>query len=92
MIGRDDYDPVRHDVTFPAGMTTASFAITIKNDNDYEESETFYIFIARSLLPDNVVANKIRTASVTIIDYGKLLLYKALISNDIINEIATPDL
>ena len=77
MIGREDYDPVRHDATFPAGMTTASFAIKILNDTDYEGSETFYIFIARSRLPDNVVASKICIASVTIIDYGKLLLYKA---------------
>ena len=76
MIGREDYVPGRYTTTFPAGMTTASFAINILNDTVYEESETFDVVIIRSLLPDNVVASKIYTASVTIIDYGKLLLYK----------------
>ena len=59
-------------------MTNASFAITIVNDNVYEESETFDVIINSNLLPNHVSPGDISTATVTIIDFGKLLLYISL--------------
>ena len=59
-------------------MTTASFAINILNDDVYEESEMFDVVINSNLLPSRVSPGSISSATVTIIDYGKLLLYKPL--------------
>ena len=78
LIGKKDYSPGRYNVTFLAGMTDISFTITIMNDDEYEGSETFDVIIS-NIMPDRVTMGKIRRANVTIIDFGKLLLYKALI-------------
>ena len=59
-------------------MTTASFAINIVNDNIYEESETFDVVINSNLLPNRISPGNISRATVTIIDFGKLLLYISL--------------
>ena len=75
LIGSIDYSPGRYNVTFLAGMTDTSFTITILNDNEYEGSETFDVIIS-NVMPDRVTMGKIRRATVTIIDSGKLLLYK----------------
>ena len=76
MIGNEDYGPGRYAATFPAGMTVTSFHINITDDNDYEESEMFSVDIIQSLLPDGVTLGNIRRATVTIIDFGKLLLHE----------------
>ena len=76
LIGNEDYGPGRYAATFPAGMTVASFHINITDDNDYEESEAFTVDIIKSLLPDGVSLGNIRRTTVTIIDFGKLLLYE----------------
>ena len=60
-------------------MTTASFAVIISNDNVYEESEMFDVDINSNLLPNRVSPGSISSATVTIIDFGKLLFYKPLI-------------
>ena len=57
-------------------MTETLFTIKLLNDNVYEGSETFDVDIIRSLLPDRVTLGNIRRATVTIIDFGKLLLYE----------------
>ena len=77
LIEDEDYISEGYAATFPAGMTVASFHINILNDNDYEKSETFDVDIITSLLPDRVSLGNIRRATVTIIDFGKLLLYEA---------------
>ena len=59
-------------------MTDISFTITIMNDDEYEGNEAFYVILS-NIMPDRVTMGKVRRANVTIIDYGKLLLYKALI-------------
>ena len=76
MIENEDYGPGRYTATFPAGTTVTSFYINILDDNDYEESETFVVDIIKSLLPDHVSLGNIWRATVTIIDFGKLLLYE----------------
>ena len=76
MIGNEDYSPGRYTATFPAGMTETSFTIMLSNDNVYEGNETFDVDIIRSLLPDRVTLGNIRRATVTIVDFGKLLLYE----------------
>ena len=75
MIGNEDYTG-GYNTTFPAGMTDTSLTITILNDDVYEDSERFDVIISNAL-PNRVTLGTIRRATVTIIDFGKLLLYKA---------------
>ena len=75
MIGNEDYTG-GYNATFPAGMTDTSLTITILNDDVYEDSERFDVIISNAL-PNRVTMGTIRRATVTIIDFGKLLLYKA---------------
>ena len=76
MIGNEDYSPGRYTTTFLAGMTETSFTIAISNDNVYEGNETFDVDIIRSHLPDHVTLGNIHRATLTIVDFGKLLLYE----------------
>ena len=55
-------------VTFPAGMTNASFDIRIIDNDELENNETFYLIIELSSpLPINSITNLSRTI-VTILD------------------------
>ena len=75
MIGNEDYTGV-YNTTFPAGMNDTLLTIAILNDDVYEDSERFDVIISNAL-PNRVTLGTIRRATVTIIDFGNLLLYKA---------------
>lgn len=66
--GNADYDPGPFDVTFPAGMTTASFNIPITDDNMFEGNESFTVTIVASTLPSQVVEGTDCVVVVTIVD------------------------
>ena len=57
-------------MTFPAGVTSVSFNITIINDNVLEYNETFSLFITEELLPENVLLGEFNTTEVTIVSDG----------------------
>ena len=76
MIGNEDYSPGRYTAIFLARMTETSFTIAISNDKDYEGSESFDVDIIRSHLPNHVSLGNIHRATLTIVDFGKLLLYE----------------
>ena len=69
-----DYTSGPYTVTFPAGHTTATFNISI-NDNDdiVEEDQSFTLTINETSLPDNVTHGIFGEATVTIVndDDGK---------------------
>ena len=52
--GGDDYNSGPYNVTFPAGVTSVSFNITIINDNILEDNETFELIIDDSSLLSTV--------------------------------------
>ena len=63
-----DYYQGPYSVTFPAGVTTASFTIRISDDNTLElTNEIFAIVINVLLLPKNVTYGKFERATVTIV-------------------------
>ena len=68
IAGSSDYTPGPFDVTFPAGMTTASFSVPIADDNLFEGSEVFTVTIVSSTLPSQVVEGADCVAVVTIVD------------------------
>ena len=57
-------------MTFPAGVTSVSFNVTINNDTVLEYNETFSLIITEELLPDNVILGEINTTEVTIVNDG----------------------
>lgn len=64
---RDYYEGPYH-VTFPAGVTTAWFTITIRDDSYLElTDETFGIAINDLLLPKDITYGKFERATVTIV-------------------------
>ena len=64
----DDYYPGPYSVRFPAGVTTALFSITIRNDVYLELiDETFLLAINDLLLPKHVTLGNFDTATVTIV-------------------------
>ena len=71
IIGNDitglgvDYYSGPYNVTFPAGISRASFNITIINDTVLEHNETFSLFITEELLPENVLLGKSRLTIVS---------------------------
>jgi len=65
--GCDNYDSGPYTVTFPAGKTSASFDITINDDDIHESFESFNIVID-SQLPNRVIRGIPSTATVTIVD------------------------
>ena len=65
-----DYDSGPYTVTFPAGMTSASFDIPIINDTIFEGNETFMLTIDPASLLTNVdvTVGSPDQATVTIVD------------------------
>lgn len=62
-----DYYQGPYSVTFPAGVTTASFSIGIRDDTNLELiNETFAIVINDLLLPKNITYGKFERATVII--------------------------
>ena len=62
-----DYTSGPYSVTFPAGVTTVPFNITINDDNIFEENEDFTLTI-NSSLPTGVMVGNPGQATVTIVD------------------------
>ena len=62
-----DYTSGPYSVTFPAGVTSVPFNITINNDNVFEDNENFTLTI-NSSLPTGVMAGNPGQATVTIVD------------------------
>ena len=63
--GGVDYDSGPYIVTFPAGVTSASFDIIINDDNVLEDDEVFRLII--DLLPNRVTVYN-RNTTFTILD------------------------
>ena len=68
--GGVDYNSGPYNVTFPAGVTRASFNITINNDDVLEDGETFNLIIAEDSLPENVTLGTPYLTVVTIYNIG----------------------
>lgn len=68
LTGNVDFEPGPFAVTFPAGMTTASFNIPITDDSMFEGDETFTINIVPGTLPRQVQEGPNCTVIVTIVD------------------------
>ena len=66
--GGVDYIAGPYSVTFPSGMTIASFDISITNDNMFEGSEDVKIEIIDSSLPNGIAVGYPDHAIVTIVD------------------------
>ena len=63
-----DYTSGPYSVTFPAGMTRASFSIPINNDYVLEDDENFMLTIYPSSLPTGITLSDSGQATVTIVD------------------------
>ena len=63
-----DYTSGPYIVTIPAGQTTATFKISINNDNLHEDNENFILTIDETSLPPNVTRSDPGDATVTIMD------------------------
>lgn len=55
-------------VTFPAGVTSAMFNVSISNDDIFESNETFNLIIDVFSLPSNIAVGDISQAAVTILN------------------------
>ena len=67
--GGEDYSSGPYTVTIPAGMTNASFMITIYDDIIFENDESFKFAINKTSLPIEVTAiDSIATVTVNIVD------------------------
>ena len=67
-LGNDDYDSGPYTVTFPSGVTNASFNVTIIDNDQYESTETFYLIIDSFSLPHNMYISNPGHAIVIISD------------------------
>ena len=63
-----DYTSGPYTVTFPAGVTLATFSIAIIDDNTLEYSENFILTINSYSLPSNVTIGSPGEATVTVIN------------------------
>ena len=68
--GGVDYNSGPYNVTFPTGVTSVSFNVTITNDNVLETIENFNLNIVGDSLPANVILGEIDQATVTIVNDG----------------------
>ena len=68
LVGNDDYDSGPYTVTFPSGVTNASFNVTIIDNDQYESTETFYLIINSFSLPYNMYISNPSQAIVIISD------------------------
>ena len=66
--GNVDYTSGSYNVIFPAGITSASFDVSIIDDNILESNETFSLNIIHHLLPTKVTRGNPKTSTVTIVD------------------------
>ena len=66
--GGVDYTSGPYSVTFPAGVTSASFDVPINDDNILEGNEIFKFTIDLSSLPGDVTASNPLQATVTVAD------------------------
>ena len=67
--GGVDYNSGPYNVTFPGGVTSVSFNITINNDGDKsEDNETFNLIIDKSMLPKRVTVGTTSQVIVTIVN------------------------
>ena len=68
LAGNDDYTPGPYIVTFPAGVTSATFDISIVDDNIIESDESFLLVINQSSLHSRVIQGSPGTVPVSIVD------------------------
>ena len=66
--GGVDYNSGPYTVTFPAGVTTASFNISITDDNISEDNEDIQIAINDSSLPSRVSVSNPGQSTITIVN------------------------
>ena len=66
--GGINYDSGPYTVTFPAGITYASFNVSIANDGILEYDKEFKLIIDSSSLPIDVTVSNPSEAVVTIVD------------------------
>ena len=66
-----DYDFGPYNVTFPAGVTTVSFNISIIDDYILEDNENFTLIINTDSLPDGVITGNPSRVTMIIINDGK---------------------
>ena len=64
----EDYTSGSYSVTFTAGMTTASLSVPIKDDNIFEDNESFRLLIDLTSLPNDVTVGSPRSTVVVILD------------------------
>jgi len=74
--GGVDYDSGPYNVTFPTGVTTVPFNVSINNDNIYEGDENFTVTIDSSSLPDGVTRGDPGSTTVTIVNDDCKSYYK----------------
>ena len=67
-----DYTSGPYSVTFPAGVTSVPFNISINDDNIFEDNENFSLTINASL-PTGVMVGNHGQAAVTIVDNDRTL-------------------
>ena len=67
-LGDDDYDSGPYTITFPSGVTNASFNVTIVDNDQYESTETFYLIINSFSLPHDMYISNPGHAIVIISD------------------------
>lgn len=66
----NDYVSGPYTATFPAGTNSASFVVSITNDNLLEGNEIFILSLDALLLPRGVTIGQPARATVTITDSG----------------------
>ena len=64
----DDYNNASKTIRIPDGLTYDEFEIEITDDDDYEDSETFFVTIDPLSLPYGVTLGSNAYAEVTILD------------------------
>ena len=70
-----DYYPGLYYITFPAGMTTASFNITIVDDNIVERNEECSLTINNNALHNSVVRSYPYSVTLNIVNDDNCKLY-----------------
>ena len=68
LTGGVDYTPGPYSVTFPSGVTIASFDISITNDSIFEGNEDVKIEIVNASLSNRILVSDPDQATITIVD------------------------
>ena len=76
LTGNDDYTPGPYTVTFPAGVTSATFDVPIISDNLLEGNENFVLVINDSSLPSLVIRGSPGAVTVNMVDDDSKLKFK----------------